>query len=139
MDPLQDKLLAPLDRVLDKVRPLGQDDVAPHQDRLQAVGQVSPLAMMYKVQDHVTHLPKAEAGLPQGSLLHLKGMDLAQENLLALVKVDLGKVDLLVVDNRVRSLDRHQVEVSINLAPGMGLAEHTSASLSRETLTTAVL
>ena len=43
MDPLQDKLLAPLDRVLDKVRPLGQDDMVPHQDRLQAVGQVSPL------------------------------------------------------------------------------------------------
>ena len=139
MDPLQDKLLAPLDRVLDKVRPLGQDDMVPHQDRLQAVGQVSPLAMVNKVQDHVTHLPKAEAGLPQGSLLHLKGMDLAQENLLALVKVDLGKVDLLVVDNRVRSLDRHQVEVSINLAPGMDLAQDSFPSLDSRALITVIL
>ena len=139
MDPLQDKLLAPLDRVLDKVRPLGQDDMVPHQDRLQAVGQVSPLAMVNKVQDHVTHLPKAEAGLPQGSLLHLNGMDLAQENLLALVKVDLGKVDLLVVDNRVRSLDRHQVEVSINLAPGMDLAQDSFPSLDSRALITVIL
>ena len=115
MVPHQDKLLAPLDRVLDKVRPLGQDDMVPHQDRLQAVGQVSPLAMVNKVQDHVTHLPKAEAGLPQGSLLHLNGLDLAQEDLLALVKVDLGKVDLLVVDSRVPSLDRQKAVNSMDL------------------------
>ena len=113
--PLQDKIITPLDKVADKASLLGLNNMVPHQDSLQAVRQVSPLAMVNKVQDHVTHLPKAEAGLPQGSLLHLNGMDLAQEDLLALVKVDLGKVDLLVVDSRVPSLDRQKAVNSMDL------------------------
>ena len=90
------------------------------QDCLQDVGQVSPPLMASKVQDHMSHLPPAEAGLPQEGLLTLNSMDLAQENLLALVnvdlgKVDLGKVDLLIVDKVVLSLDSHDAVNSMDV------------------------
>ncbi|GAB1287796.1 hypothetical protein APTSU1_000302600 [Apodemus speciosus] len=120
MDPQQDKILDPLHRVLDNVIPLGPDSMVHPQDSLQAVGQVSPPPMVNKVQDCGSHLRPGEAGLPQGSLLHLNSIGLAQENLLALVnmdlgKVDLSKVDLLIVDKEVLSLDSHKAVSSMGL------------------------
>ena len=49
--PLQDKIITPLDKVADKASLLGLNNMVPHQDSLQAVRQVSPLAMVNKVQD----------------------------------------------------------------------------------------
>ncbi|GAB1287798.1 Hornerin [Apodemus speciosus] len=115
MDQQQDKILDPLHRVLDKVVPLGLDIMVLPQDNFQVVGHSSPLRMVNKVQDHVSHLPPGEAGLPQGVLLTLNSMEVALENILALINMDLGKVSLLTVGHMVLSLDSHLVMLRIDL------------------------
>ena len=123
MAPHQDNLLALLERVLDMVSPLGLGSVVLPQDslqdvvqgNLQAVGHVKLLAMANKVQGPNIHLAKGEAGLPQGSLLPLKGMDLVQESLLDLVKGDIHEVSPLKEDIAVLSLDSQQAVNSVDL------------------------
>lgn len=111
----QNSLLAPADKDLVKgCRPVVENMVV-HQDSLQAVVQVNPLAMDKAHQGQASHTARGE-GLAQGSLLAPNSMALAQERLLALVTTHLSKVNLPMVGNMVLSLDNQLVAVSMGLA-----------------------
>ena len=118
----RDTLLAPQGKDMDKVTLLVGHSMAQHQDSHQAMAQVSPLSLASMDQLHTIHRAKKGTGLAQGSPVAPNNLGLAQEGLLASVNMHLGKVSLMVVANRVPSLDSQEVVISTALPVVIPLA-----------------